>query len=84
MKYILLIATLLVTGCVAVPPTPPVEKLVYVSTPLSLPERPTLPTWGYEDIECLSPEMIQKLVDRDIARVNYIEKLETIIRSTNH
>lgn len=62
---------------------PPAEKIVYIKTALPLPSRPTLPTWNGNDMSCLSPEMIQKIKDRDRLRKEYAEDLEAIIKSTH-
>jgi PBP1b-binding outer membrane lipoprotein LpoB len=82
--YSVLIGTLLLSGCAIFEPKPPttVEKLIYVTVPLTLPERPTLPTFGAKDITCISPEIKQKLLDRDRLRSEYAKELETIILST--
>ncbi len=82
MKKYIIIATLVLSGCSLSPSKPSVDKLVYVSTPLYAPARPKLPTWGYDDISCLSQEMIQKILDRDTLRKEYIEQLEVIIKET--
>jgi hypothetical protein len=59
-----------------------VDKIIYKTTPLTLPNRPVLPTWTGNDMECLSEEMKQKIRDRDTNRREYSEQLETIIQST--
>lgn len=69
-------------GCSAFKEKPPVEKVVYVTTPLQLPSRPTLPTWTASDMQCLSTEMKQKILDRDRLRKEYTDELEVIIKST--
>ena len=79
MKYLIL-PLILLTGCAT--QLPPVEKVVYVKTPLTAPPRPTLPTFTYADIQCVSPDVIQKIADRDLMRKQYSEQLEAIISST--
>lgn len=73
---------LLGSGCALLQEKPPVEKVVYVTTPLYAPDRPNLPTWTGKDMECLTPEMKQNIRDRDTLRREYAEKLEIIIKST--
>lgn len=80
MKKLLILLMIGLVGCAA---QPPVEKVVYVTTPLELPGRPTLPTWKAADMQCLSTEMKQKILDRDTLRKNYSEQLEAIIKSTH-
>ena len=82
--YVILGGVLLLSGCSMFDSKPPtaVEKLVYVTVPLTLPERPTLPTFGGKDITCISPEIKQKLLDRDRIRSEYAKELEIIILST--
>lgn len=73
------------TGCALFTKSPdptPVEKVVYVTNPLYAPSRPELPTWTGKDMECLAPDVKQKIRDRDTLRREYAEKLEVIIRST--
>jgi hypothetical protein len=78
MKYIIVFA-LLLSGCASTP----VEKLIYVTAPLTLPGRPTLPTFSASNVECLSTETKQKILTRDRMRKDYSIELETIIQSTN-
>ncbi len=82
MKYLIVSILLLLSGCSLIQTQPPIEKIIYKTTPLVLPDRPTLPTFTYEDIKCVDEETITKIADRDLARKEYIEKLETIIKST--
>lgn len=70
-----------VVSCASTPPTP-VEKVIYVTTPLSLPTAPTLDTWKAADMQCLSTDLKKKILNRDRARENYIQELQTVIRST--
>jgi hypothetical protein len=82
-KKIILTSLLLLSGCSLFQEKKPVDKLVYVTTPLYAPARPTLPTWKGDDMECLSDEMKDKIRDRDLLRKQYAEQLETIINSTH-
>lgn len=83
MKY-LTILTFLLIGCASTAKAPSVvSQIIYKSTPLSLPARPSLPTLGSSDLSCLPADAKIKLRDRDIARKEYAEELEEIIRSTN-
>jgi hypothetical protein len=82
MKYLIITTLILLSGCAIFQEKPAVEKVVYVSTPLTLPPRPVLPTFSYDDIGCLSDEIATKVADRDLMRKQYTEQLETIIRST--
>lgn len=70
------------TGCSLFTKEVPVEKVVYVTTPLQQPARPSLPTWTGQDMECLAPDVKQKIRDRDTLRREYAERLEVIIQST--
>lgn len=70
------------SGCSILTPTP-VEKLVYIRTPLVRPNRPILPTLNSDELECLSPNAKQKLYNRDLIRKHYAEDLESIIDSTH-
>lgn len=82
----LMIHSLVLTGsgCSLIPKEkPPVEKIIYVTNPLPLPNRPILPTWSGKDMECLTPDIKQKVRERDTSRREYAESLETIIKSTH-
>lgn len=84
MKYFIMCLTMFsLVGCAMFKEKPLVEKVVYVTTPIQLPARPTLPTWKATDMQCLSVEMKQKILDRDRIRKEYIDELETIIKSTH-
>ena len=85
MQKLLVISSLLVllSGCSLFQEKKPIEKLVYVTTPLNAPARPVLPTWKGDDMECLSEEIKDKIRDRDLLRKQYAEQLETIINSTH-
>jgi hypothetical protein len=81
MKYIIL-SYLLLTGCALFQEKPLVEKVVYVKTPLSAPPHSELPTLNSKDLQCLSPEVKQKLLDRDRLLHNDRDVYEAIINST--
>lgn len=82
MKKIILLS-LFLTGCSLFQKSDNLEKIVYVTTPLYVPERPVLPTWTGDDMSCLSEEMKDKIRDRDQMRKFYAEQLEVIINSTH-
>lgn len=87
LKQILLITLLgslgSLTGCsLFEPKVKEVDKLVYVTTPLHRPNRPILPTLTLNDLECLTPDALQKLKEREVLRRQYAEELELIIDST--
>ena len=83
LKLLMTSLVLVISGCNIDPPKdPPIDHVVYKTTPIYAPSRPELPTWTYNDMKCLSPEMIQKISKRDKLRVQYIEQLETVIKST--
>jgi len=71
-----------IISCASNPPPPPSEKVVYVTTPLSVPLPPVLPTWKAIDMQCVSTDIKQKILARDRIRQNYIEQLTTVIQST--
>lgn len=73
-----LILFLLLVGCA----TKPVERTVYVATPLELPARPELPKMNSDSLVCVSDETKWALLKRDVLIKNYITELETIIKST--
>lgn len=84
MKYLAIVSILLLIGCASVERAPSVvTKVIYQTAQLSLPARPSLPTLGSSDLACLPKDVKIKLRDRDLARKNYAEELETIIKSTN-
>lgn len=80
-KIALLVIAMSLLGCAS--SLPPVEKVIYVTTPLSLPNKPALPTWTSADMQCLSTDMKQKILERDRVRKSYSEELEVIIKSTS-
>ena len=82
MKKIILLPIIL-TGCSLFQKQDALEKIVYVTAPLYAPERPVLPTWTGDDMECLSEEVKDKIRDRDQMRKFYAEQLEAIINSTH-
>jgi hypothetical protein len=78
----IIMISLILTGCSFLKEKPPVEKIMYVTTPLSLPPRPTLPTWKMSELECVKPEVKEKIKERDLKRRQYAEELEVVIKST--
>jgi hypothetical protein len=60
----------------------PKEKIVYITTPLTLPEKPELPKMSADALECISDESKWTLLKRDVLLKNYISDLETIIKAT--
>lgn len=81
-RLIISILLIGVVSCTSNPPPTPAEKVIYVTTPLQLPNAPILPTWKASDMQCLSTEMKKKILTRDKAREQYIEELTTVIKST--
>ena len=61
------------TGC---------TEVRYITQPLMLPERPTLPAIKAEELQCLSDGAFANIIRRDNARRDYAETLEAIIQST--
>jgi hypothetical protein len=72
---------LFLTGC-ATQPLPPVDRVVYKTTPIYGPDRPTLPTLGAHDLDCLPKSVLKTLAERDTLRREYAEKLEIVIKLT--
>lgn len=81
MKMLIGCVCLVMCGCSTPTPTP-IETIIYKSTPLILPSKPTLPVWTSLDMQCLPDDIKQKMLDRDRLRKNYIEKLEAVILTT--
>lgn len=54
----------------------------YVPVHLSRPERPTLPKIDAIELECLSKDTYQKLIEQKWIKAEYTQKLEAIIDST--
>ena len=79
-KFLLVFCVLFMVACTAVPTA---DKIIYVTTPLQLPSRPTLPTWTSNDMECLTVDVKQKMLERERLRKNYIEQLEAVIQTTH-
>ena len=71
---------ILLVGC----STPKKEepRVVYVSTPLTLPTKPELPKIASDSLYCVSDDVKWALLKRDVAIKNYVSELETIILST--
>lgn len=81
-RIAILFLTTIIAGCSLISKQDDKVRAVYITTPLYLPDRPELPTWSGEDMECLSEEMKDKIRERDLSRKHYAEQLETIIKST--
>ncbi|WP_026279093.1 hypothetical protein [Thioalkalivibrio sp. ARh3] len=58
-------------------------EYVYVAEPLPLPDRPALPRIAASDLECLTDEAYERLVERDALQDTHIERLKAIIESTH-
>ena len=57
-------------------------RVIYVTTPLSLPAKPELPRMKSNELECIADSSKWTLLKRDVILKNYISELETIIQST--
>jgi hypothetical protein len=79
-KFTFIIGVSLLLGC----STPKKEepRVVYISVPLTLPEKPELPKIASDSLYCASDDVKWALLKRDVAIKNYISELETIIKST--
>lgn len=75
----IIVLLFILTSCA----TQPVDRVIYKTTPLSLPTAPLLPTWKSVDMQCLPIDIKQKMLERDRLRREYIEQLQIIIKSTN-
>ena len=73
-------ATLILTGSAGCAPK---ADTVYVTMPLPLPARPTLPNLSADDLQCLSDGAYSRLAERDMLRRQYAEKMEDIIKATH-
>lgn len=73
-----LVVAMLLGGCVT-----RVEPH-YLTTPLPLPPRPTLPAIPAQAMECLSDEAYRAIVERDQQRRDYAEQLEAVIKTTHN
>jgi hypothetical protein len=74
-----IIILLFITACSTQAPK---EKIIYITTPLTLPEKPELPKMSSDALQCISDESKWSLLKRDVLLKNYISDLETIIKST--
>lgn len=59
------------------------ERLVFVSEPLPLPDRPELPRIPADELMTISDEAFESLVRRDVLQAQHIIRLEAIIRTTH-
>lgn len=81
-KLLGLLPVFLLISCAQVKEAPQTERVVYVSTPLFLPERPQLPKMRSDALSCISDDSKWTLLKRDVILKEYISELETIITST--
>lgn len=81
-KIVLLSVVFGLTSCALFKEKPAVEKLVYVTAPLYAPPHSVLPTLSSQELQCLTPTVKQKILDRDRLLHNDRDALEIIIRST--
>lgn len=58
-------------------------EYVYVSEPLPIPDRATLPTIPADYLTCLEDYVYEALVKRDAIQAAHIDRLESIIRTTH-
>ena len=70
------LAIILVAGCAT-------TTTEYITTPLQIPDRPTLPTVVAGDLQCLTDQAFEELVARDAMLQAHIKRLEAIILTTN-
>lgn len=82
MRLLLILLTIFISAC-TITTGKPIEKTVYVTTPLSLPARPELPRMSSDALQCISEESKWALLKRDVLLKDYISQLETIINSTH-
>lgn len=61
----------------------PAPEIREVPVRLPLPPRPQLPRIAPQELECLSPDVYQRLEERQRKRRQYCETLEEIIKSTH-
>ena len=69
------LAIILVAGCAT-------TTTEYVTTPLQIPDRPTLPTVVAGDLQCLGNQTYEDMVARDAMLQAHIKRLEAIILTT--
>ncbi len=81
-KFVLLFVVLGLAGCALFKEKPAVEKVVYVTAPLYAPPHSVLPKLSSQELQCLTPEVKQKILDRDRLLHNDRDALEIIIQST--
>lgn len=72
----------LLAACAGIKEQAPTERVVYVNTPLMLPEKPQLPRMRSDALKCISDADKWTLLKRDVLLKDYISQLETIIMST--
>jgi len=69
------LAIILVAGCAT-------TTTEYITTPLQIPDRPTLPTVVADDLQCLGNQTYEDMVARDAMLQAHIKRLEAIILTT--
>lgn len=79
-KIITILSIMLLIGCSA--PKKEQPRVVYVSTPLTLPTKPELIKIPSDSLYCVDDDVKWALLKRDVIIKNYITELETIIQST--
>ena len=75
-----LLLGILLTGCAT--QLPPVDRVIYKTTPIYGPTRPSLPPLGAHDLECLPKSVLKTLSERDTLRREYAENIEAVLKST--
>lgn len=78
-NLILTIFLMINVGCVEQPPK---ERIVYLPVPLTLPFKQEVPKIKGSDLQCLSSETKDMLLERDKVIKTYIINLESIILAT--
>lgn len=68
---------LALSACAAQP------EVRYVAQPIPLPTQPELPAIQSEELECLSEDVYQRLVKRELLQRHYIATLENLIKTTH-
>lgn len=77
-----IILSILLSGCALFKEKPPIEKIVYVTSPIYAPEPSVLPKLKAADFQCLSLEVKQKLLERDKLLHKDRDIYKAIIEST--
>lgn len=72
-RRLLTVVAITLSSCVQVP----------IVVPLSVPSRPVLPSILSGELECLSPPVYRRLLDRDVLQKTYIDRILQIIEAHN-